>query len=137
MRRDLLLAGLLALGALAGAARADIVASPGGGPRFSDPDLAVVARNASLAAILARDPWLVRRILDLQPGAAAQPGQAADPDLGAPRDAAGSVEWIALIERARAERDALGSADAPSTRSSEGSVEMIELMRRARQLKAP
>lgn len=137
MRRDPFLASLLALGALAGVARADVVASPGSDPRFSDRDLAVVARNASLVAILARDPWLVRRILDLQPGAVAQPGPAADPDLGAPRDAASSVEWIALIKRARAERDARGPGDAASNRSSEGSVEMIELMRRARQLKAP
>ncbi len=62
---------------------------------------------------------------------------ARDPDLtGAARTAAGSVEWLELLRRARAEKEAQGKTPVTENgRSAEGSVELIEMMKRAKAAK--
>ena len=56
-------------------------------PQFTPEEIQIIARNASLKAIIEEDPWLVRRFLDAMQaqagGQAAPPASAgdSDPDL--------------------------------------------------------
>ena len=141
MRLEALIAALLVLGSCAVPAHADLQ----GLPRFSAAESQTIARNELLNAIVASDPWLVRRLLDALAAEAHAPGggfvapgqridPAQDPDLAiAPRDVLGTVEWNELIKRAKAVKDSREKqAPVVSGRSSEGTVELIDLMRRAR-----
>ena len=137
MRLDLILAALVLIAADAGGARADMGSPPVESPRFDGRDRAAIARDEVLSAIVGRDPWLVRRILDLgTAGDAESPASSGGADLGAPRDAASSVEWIALLKRARAERDALRPSTDGASRSAEGAVDIIDMMKKAKRVKA-
>jgi len=129
MRKELLIAALILIGETAAFAAA--------APIFSAAEQGTIARNELLRAVVADDPWLVRKILDMlqQSRRALPPADAADPDLAAPRAWQAMVEWNELIKRARAEKAARAAASA-STRSSEGTVEMIDWMRRAKAKKA-
>ena len=134
MRMEALIAALILLADCSGSARAELK----GLPRFSSTETQTIARNELLNAVVAADPWLVRRMLDViernprQSNADAKTA-AGDPDLAvAPRDWQGMVEWNDLIKRARAEKDTRDKPEpAASSRSSEGTVEMIDLMRKA------
>jgi hypothetical protein len=141
MRLEALIAVLLIFGDFTVAAHADLQ----GLPRFSGNESQTIARNELLSAIVATDPWLVRRLLDALSsraqspnGGFVAPGQgidpARDPDLSiSPRDVLGTVEWNELIKRAKAVKDAREKqTPVISGRSSEGTVELIDLMRRAR-----
>lgn len=137
MRVEAFAAALLVLSACANPASADLIDAP----QFNAGETAIIARNEVLRAIVERDPWLVRGILDLlaRPSPAAIPPEpldsAANPDL-ATRNSQGSVEWNELIRRARQEKDQRGKiAPGLAPRSSEGSVELIEMMRRAKAAK--
>ncbi len=134
MRYDALLCILVMLGEFAGAAQAD-PAAPQPPPRFSKSDSAVIGRNELLRAIVDKDPWLVRRILDAMErmhGAAGGLDPAKDPDLAtASRTAEGSVEWFELLKRALDEKEGRAKPAAVG-RSAEGSVEMIDMMKRVK-----
>jgi hypothetical protein len=145
MRFEALLAALIIFADMPGAARAELMASQ---PKFSAAESQTINRNELLRAIVGSDPWLVRRILDVmeqmhdparrnEAPASYGLNAARDPDLaGAARTAAGSVEWLELLRRARAEKEAQGKAPATENgRSAEGSVELIEMMKRARAAK--
>lgn len=116
-------------------------------PQFSGADVSTISRNEVLKSIVAQDPWLVRRILDLMarraspreadPYATPPDGidAASNPDLAnSTRTAAGSIEWIELLKRARAERDTKSGAG-PSGKSAASSVEFIEMLRNAQKTK--
>lgn len=148
MRFEALLGALVILADLSGAARADLVGVPAEPPRFSAADHRTIDRNEILRAIVSDDPWLVRRILDLlqhwqseaRPGLGAAPSDAIDPaenpDLtGIGRTAEGSVEWLELLKRARAEKEARDKDATATARSAEGSVELIEMMKKAKAAK--
>lgn len=142
MRIEALLCAVVLLAELSGGARADLVLHPANPPHFNAADKQTIARNDLLRAIVHNDPWLVRRMLDLMEqfrnaGSTGLPDAARNPDLAlAGRTAEGSVEWLELLKRARAEkeeRDRL--AGGANARSAQGSVEMIEMMRRAKAAK--
>lgn len=141
MRLEALIAALILFGGFDGSARADLQ----GLPQFSAAETQTIARNELLNAVVAADPWLVRRMLDILArqassrsdehavsGTDANP--VIDPDLSiSPRDWQGTVEWNELIKRARAEKEARDKqTPAASGRSSEGTVQLIDLMRRAK-----
>jgi hypothetical protein len=149
MRFEALLGALVILFDLSGAARAELAGKTAEPPRFTAADHHTIDRNEMLRAIVANDPWLVRRILDLvarwsgaEPhGSNAAPSDGldpqSDPDLaGADRTAEGSIEWLELLKRARAEKEARDKdAVAASGRTAEGSVELFEMMRKAKAAK--
>ena len=62
MRFESLLCALVILAELSGGASAGTAAAER--PTFSSADAAVIARNELLQAIVVKDPWLVRRMLD-------------------------------------------------------------------------
>ena len=131
MRLTAIIATVVVLSELSGTAHANMV-GPYELPAFSEVDEIEIARSDLLGAVRDRDPWLVRRILDL----GVRAGTSDHPLEPVRRDASGSVEWMDLLRRARAERDAAQEkASAPASRSSEGSVEMMELMKAAKQRK--
>lgn len=147
MRFDtLLLCALVILGELSGTARAELLGQPASPPRFSKSDTSIITRNELLSAIVDKDPWLVRRMLDALErlhGTTAPSAQSIagldpkrDPDLaGATRTAEGSVEWLELLKRARDEKEGRRSPPGATGRSAEGSVELIEMMKRAKEMK--
>lgn len=142
MRIEALLCALVMFAELSGSARADLVLHPANPPQFNSADRHTIARNDLLRAIVRNDPWLVRRMLDLmeefrKAGSADLPDAAKNPDLAlAGRTAEGSVEWLELLKRARAEKEERDRLTANgAARSAQGSVEMIEMMRRARAAK--
>lgn len=144
MRLEALLAALIVFADLTGSARADLLTSP---PKFSAAENQTIGRNELLLAIVGADPWLVRRILDVMeqmrdPARRAEAPSpygidaARNPDLvDSTRTAEGSVEWLELLKRARAEKEAREKEPAESDRSADGSVELIEMMKRAKAAK--
>jgi len=139
---EALFAALILFGDLAGSAHADLR----GQPQFSAAETQTIARNELLNAVVAADPWLVRRMLDIVAREKALAGRdsatgtpsAADPDLSiSPRDWQGIVEWNELVKRARAEKEAREKpSPAASSRSAEGTVDMLDWMRRAKEKKS-
>ena len=140
MRWELVLSSLILIGAIAPAARADVVAAP----NFSAEETQTIARNELLRDIIQGDPWLVKQLLDMAARAKAEAKGSMsaespvdpklDPDLAiSPRDAQGIVEWNQLIRRAKQEKEQRGKAlDASTLRSAEGTLDMIELARQAK-----
>ncbi len=138
MRWDIVVSTFILMGCVTTDARADIVAAP----NFTAQETQTIVRNELLRDIVQADPWLVRRLLDLIPHSSADRGQptavavdtTTNPDLTAsPRDVLGSVEWIGLIKKAKAEKDQRVKAAEPiQSRSAEGTIEMIEMMRQAK-----
>lgn len=149
MRFEAVLGALIILTDLSGAARADLVGRPAEPPDFSAADNRTIGRNELLRGIVDNDPWLVRRILDLMeqwgnaPRQGAQRAQAEgfdpakNPDLtAAGRSAEGSVEWLELLRRARAEKETREKEPIAATgRTAEGSIELIEMMKKAKAAK--
>jgi hypothetical protein len=144
--RETLLVAMLVLSPIAGIAQTaphDSAASP----RFSAGEVRTIDRNELLRAIIAQDPRLVRQILDVMArngkGGDASSTPALDgielsknPDLApAARTAAGSLELIDLLRRARAAKEALQAKSDPTGRSAVGTVETIEMLRRAQDAK--
>jgi len=139
MRFDTLLCALILMGELSGVAHAELLGQAAA-PRFSPADQRVISRNELLGALVDKDPWLVRRMLDamarMQSGAPSEATGGADPDIAsATRTAEGSVEWLELLKRARDEKEGRNTPPAASSRSAEGSVELIEMMKRAKSAK--
>src|ERR1700730_14674351 len=112
MRIETILAALVVLANLSGQAQADFKGRSVP-PHFSAAETRTIGRNELLLAIIERDPWLVRRILDLVAQHSQNSGQNAfasalkgidplkNPDLaGDARTADSSVEWIELLRRA-------------------------------------
>lgn len=141
MRLDLLFVALLLLSRASIPAHAELNASS---PSFNAAETRMIDRNELLRAIVEGDPWLVRRILDLvaqeNPKVSAEPSAAAldgidrsgNPDIASSaRSAAGSVEWIELLRRARTEKEELQNRAEGTERSAQGSVEFFEMLRRA------
>jgi hypothetical protein len=149
MRFEAVLGALVILTDLSGAAHADLVGRPKDPPQFSAADSRLIGRNELLRAIVAEDPWLVRHILDLLKQRDVAPRQssqttsgehidpARNPDLtAAGRTAEGSVEWLELLRRARAEKETREKEPiAASGRTAEGSIELIEMMKKAKAAK--
>lgn len=142
MRFETLFCALVILADLTGAARADLLGRPSESPHFTAADTRIIQRNELLRDIIDSDPWLTRRILDLmeqmRSGALREGVDATkNPDLsGAVRTAEGSVEWLELLKRARAKKDAREKDHAVGgARSAEGSVELIEMMKKAKAAK--
>ncbi len=146
MRFEAVLGALVILTDLSGAAHADLVGRPKDPPQFSAADSRMIGRNELLRAIVAEDPWLVRHVLDLlkQRDVAPRQGTPADgidparnPDLtAAGRTAEGSVEWLELLKRARAEKETREREPiTASGRTAEGSIEFIEMMKKAKAAK--
>lgn len=138
MRNDILLTILAVLALSEGAAPgARAAAEAPTLPAFSSAETLRIARDDDLSRLLARDPWLVRRLLDWSavPASASAPGPAGPALDMRPRDASGSVEWIALLKRARAHKR-VRVPQGPDARSSEGSLELIDMMKKARAKKA-
>jgi hypothetical protein len=147
MRLETLLAANLVLSPMVGIAQSGASeAAPS--PRFSTVEVRMIDRNETLRAIVVQDPWLVRQILDLIAGRAGKIGGASsaaslegfdlskNPDLApAARTAAGSIELIDLLRRARAEKEAARGKPEVSGRSAAGTVETIEMLRRAQDAK--
>ncbi len=143
MRFESLLCALVILSELSGAARAEPVRPPEQ-PVFSSADAGVIARNELLRAIVEKDPWLVRRMLDAlerlrgsrEGGPIAGIDPQRDPDLAsATRTAEGSVEWFELLRRALDEKAAQQTSPQGAGRSAEGSVELFDMMKRAKSAK--
>ena len=107
MRLEALVAALVLFGDLAGPAHADLR----GQPQFSAAESQTIARNELLNAVVAADPWLVRRMLDIiahenaRGDAVRGTPSAADPDLSiTPRDWQGIVDgtnWSSAREPKR------------------------------------
>jgi hypothetical protein len=144
MRLETLVAAMLVLSPIAGLAQTREGAAS---PRFSTVEGRMIDRNELLSAIVAQDPWLVRQILDLVAGRKGRVGDTSaaaalggldlsqDPDLApAARTAAGSIELIDLLRRAREEKEA-ARGKPPTGRSAAGTVETIEMLRRAQDAK--
>jgi hypothetical protein len=119
-------------------------------PQFSAAEIRTVDRNELLRALIEADPGLVRDILDAVAQrnvknsnafvARALDGidRAKNPDIvSATRTARASIEWIDLLRRARAEKEAIrrGIKLEPAWRTAAGSVELIEMLKRAKQEK--
>jgi hypothetical protein len=146
MRKEAFLAAMLILAPITTMAQPEPgeKAAP---PRFNSAETRMIDRNELLHAIVAQDPWLVRQILDLVARRAPKGGSAPDlhsidlaknPDIApAARAAAGSVELIELLRRARSEKEAGQSAGTPegTERSAVGSVETLDMLRRTRDAK--
>src|SRR5947209_4404643 len=64
MSRKHLAALVIALAALSEPAVAELRGSPEGPPVFTAAEVAVITRNAVLAALIQDNPWAVRRVLD-------------------------------------------------------------------------
>jgi hypothetical protein len=149
MRFETLMAAVLVLSQVPSVATAE----PNNGsscPQFSAAETRTVGRNELLRMLIESDPWLVRQILD----AVAQPkarnsdrfvaraldgiDRTKNPDIAsATRTADASIEWIDLLRRARAEKEAdqKGINCEPAWRTAAGSVELIEMLKRAKQEK--
>lgn len=143
MRKASLAAALLVMMEMSGVAHAELVGKANERPSFSAAEVTAIVRNEILRDIVAGDPWLVRRILDVIAQAAQTKGSTApaespepidaarNPDIAAfSRSAESSAEWIALVRRARAEK--LQAAAPKRERSFEGSLELIDMMRKAK-----
>ena len=85
MRLEALFAALVLFGDLAGPAQADLR----GQPQFSAAESQTIARNELLNAVVAADPWLVRRMLDI----IAHENARADAVRGTPCGRPGSVDY--------------------------------------------
>jgi hypothetical protein len=151
MRLETLIAAVLLLSQVPSSATAE----PDNGsscPQFSAAETHTVSRNELLRVLIASDPWLVRQILNAveQPKARTSDDfvtralegidRANNPDIvSATRtaDADASIEWIGLLRRARAEKEAnqKGIDCEPAWRTAAGSVELIEMLKRAKQEK--
>jgi hypothetical protein len=149
MRIETLVAAMLVLSPIATAAQTEPRAGAAA-PHFSTVENRTIGRNELLRSIVSQDPWLVRQILDLIAvrnargrGGAAAPALdgidlSANPDIApAARTAAGSVELIDLLRRARDEKQAArkGARMDSTERSAAGTVETIEMLRRAQEAK--
>ena len=64
MSRKHLAALVIALAALSEPAVAELRGSPEGPPVFTAAEVAVITRNAVLAALIQDNPWALRRVLD-------------------------------------------------------------------------
>ena len=137
MRFESLFAALVVLSQIVGPAYAELQATP---PHFRAKEARVIGRNELLRAIIEQDPWLVRRLLDvMEEGRTHRSDEvfaptlegidrAKNPDIvSSERTAAGSVEWIELLRRARDAKATVKN----SARSAQGSVEFLEMLRRA------
>jgi len=149
MRFESLIAAMLVLSqvALPAAAQPRDSASS---PQFSAAETRTVGRNELLRALIATDPWLVREILDAVAERNARNsdafvGRALDgidraknPDIvSSTRTAAASIEWIDLLRRARAEKEAIHNKAKHDSggRSAQGSVEFFEMLKQAKKEK--
>lgn len=150
MRLETLIAAVLLLSQVPSLATAEPNNSSSSCPQFSAAETSTVGRNELLRVLIESDPWLVRQILD----AVAQPkvrnsddfvaraldgiDRVKNPDLAsATRTARSSIEWIQLLRKARAEKEAdqKGINCEPAWRTAAGSVELIEMLKRAKQEK--
>jgi hypothetical protein len=149
MRLESLLAAVLVLSDMSGTAHAQLRDYPAS-PRFSPMEKRMVDRNELLRAVVAHDPGLVRHILDVvahrnSGGADEFSAQAVDgidrsrnPDIvSGVRTAAGSVEFIELLRRARTEKEAVqnNSKYEMTGRSAQGALDLIGMARDARSRK--
>src|SRR5262249_12771080 len=89
MSRKHLAALAIALAALSEPAAAELRGSPGGPPLFPAAEVAVISRNAVLAALIQDNPWAVRRVLDALASVRTTPDNASKGAVGsaAPADA--------------------------------------------------
>ena len=139
MRLEALFAALVLFGDLAGPAQADLR----GQPQFSAAESQTIARNELLNAVVAADPWLVRRMLDII-------AHGRTPEAmrfgGRPRRSTRSVDYAPrLAGHRRMERTGQARASRkgsprktsarPSSRSAEGTVEMLDMLKNAAKAK--
>ena len=69
-RKHLAAALAIALAALSEPAAAELRGTPEEPPVFTAAEVAVISRNAVLAALIQDNPWVVRRVLDAWPPSA-------------------------------------------------------------------
>jgi hypothetical protein len=148
MRFESLIAAVLVLSQVSSLAMAEPRDSSTS-PRFSATETRTVGRNELLRALIETDPWLVRQILDAVAERNAKNSnefvaraldgidRTKNPDIvSSTRTAAASVEWIELLRRARAEKEAIRKPKFESSgRSAQGSVEFFEMLKRVKQEK--
>jgi hypothetical protein len=133
MRRELMLAVLILIGGVAGAAHADFTAAPS----FSAEERQTIERVQVLRDLVQGDPWLVRLVFDLaaESKSRTRRGEAPHPNADEPstRDAQSIVDWNELLRKARERKKQRGwNEDADSSRSALGIVDTNDLMRQAK-----
>jgi hypothetical protein len=137
MRFEALVTAVLVLSQISAAA-----AEPRDKPQFTFAESQTVERNELLRALIHSDPWLVREILDAVAEHTARNGdgyvghaldgisRAKNPDLvSTTHTAAGSVEWLDLLRRARDEKKANANKLASEPRSANVSVETLQMFK--------
>jgi len=95
MSRKHLAALVIALAALSEPAVAELRGSPEGPPVFTAAEVAVITRNAVLAALIQDNPWAVRRVLDALAAVSTTPNNGSKRVVGSAAPADATIDPLA------------------------------------------